>query len=91
MFKIKYAKIKALIILLIIFLFKTFLQNGKLKYAKLIPLINNSTKEMEGKGKFELDSDEEHGIGLSPLFNTVLHNKFVRLFSENIYESFSHS
>ena len=43
---------------------------------------------MEGKGKFGLDSDEEHGIGLSPLFNTVLHNKFVRLFSENIYESF---
>ena len=54
-------------------------------------MINNLTNELQGKGKIEWDSDDEYGIGVSPLFNTVLHNKFIRLFSENIYESFSNS
>ena len=73
------------------FLFEYFSQNGKMKYAKLIPVINSLTNEMEGKGQFDWDSDEEHDIGVSPLFNTVLNNKLIRLFSENIYESFSQS
>ena len=64
-------------------------QNGTIKYAKLIPMINNLTKELEGKGRLEWDSDEDCGIGVSPLFNAVLNNKFIRLFTENIYESFS--
>lgn len=54
-------------------------------------MINNLTNELQGKGKIEWDSDDEYGIGVSPLFNTVLHNKLIRLFSENIYESFSNS
>ena len=62
-----------------------------MKYAKLIPMINNLTNELEGKGKLEWDSENEYGIGVSPLFNTILHNKLMRSFSENIYESFSQS
>ena len=52
-------------------------------------MINNLTKDLEGKARLEWDSDEDCGIGVSPLFNTVLNNKFIRLFTENIYESFS--